>query len=320
MAVDPATGATEVTLDITDRVGSEGSEQGLLGLAFHPDVAGGDRRAFVHYTDRNGRTVLSELAVVETSPPLRIDPATEQVLLDLDQPFANHNGGQLAFGPDGMLYMGLGDGGGGGDPFGNGQDPGTLLGTILRLDVATPGTYEIPPDNPFAEGGAGAPEVHLYGLRNPWRFSFDRVTGALWIGDVGQNAYEEIDRVDPQVDAGGNLGWNVMEASHCFEGDGCSADGLIGPVSEYGRDGGCSVTGGYVYRGEAMPDLRGWYVFADYCTGLVFGVPSDTEELTPPRVMLEADARISTFGEGRDGELYLADLAGGGVYRIVSGD
>ncbi|MBW3612982.1 MAG: PQQ-dependent sugar dehydrogenase [Chloroflexi bacterium] len=317
VAVYPENGETAVTLDISDRVLGEG-ERGLLGLALHPAWRGEDLRAFVHYTDRAGDTVLSEFSMTDFALPPRLDPATERVLLRVDQPYANHNGGQLAFGPDGMLYLGLGDGGSGGDPHDNGQDPDTLLGTILRLDVSEPGVARTPDDAPFA-GGGGAPEVHLSGLRNPWRFSFDRLTGDLWIADVGQNAYEEVNRLDPTADAGGNLGWNVMEASHCFADANCDTGAFIGPVSEYGRELGCSITGGFVYRGDSIPDLRGWYLFGDYCGGTIFGIRSDVEELTPPRVLLETDAAISSFGENAEGELYLADLRGA-IYRIVEAD
>ncbi len=316
VAVDPETGATEATLDITDRV-LGGGEQGLLGLALHPDWPD-DARAFVHYSARegDGDTVLSEFRVTDEPLPPLLDPTTERVLLTLDQPYPNHNGGQVAFGPDGFLYLGLGDGGAGGDPHGNGQNADALLGKILRINIDGD-PYEIPPDNPFADGG-GAPEAFLVGLRNPWRFSFDRETGLLWIGDVGQNAAEEIDRVDPEADAGANLGWNVMEASHCFAEPNCATDGLTLPIVEYGRDTGCSVTGGYVYRGEAIPDLRGWYVFSDYCTSLLFGVPSDAEGVIGPRTLFETGFNASTFGEGPDGELYVADLEGGSIYRIVA--
>jgi len=318
IAVDPPSGATSVALDITDRV-QGGGEQGLLGLALHPNWPE-DARAYVHYSARegDGDTVLSEFRVTDEPLPPRLDPTTERVLLTVDQPFANHNGGQLAFGPDGYLYLGLGDGGSGGDPQGNGQNPDTLLGKILRIEVEGD-PYAIPPDNPFVDGG-GAPEALLIGLRNPWRFSFDRATGLLWIGDVGQNAAEEIDRVDPVADAGANFGWNVMEASQCFAQSNCATRGLTLPVAEYGRDLGCSVTGGYVYRGEAMPDLRGWYLFSDYCSGILFGVPSDAEGVIGPRILLETGIRVSTFGEGPDGELFVADLDGGSIYRIVAGD
>jgi glucose/arabinose dehydrogenase len=275
----------------------------------------------VHYTDRNGDTVLSALTGSQDgdSAPV-LDSVSERVLLTVDQPFANHNGGQLAFGPDGQLWFGLGDGGSGGDPNGNGQNPGSLLGSILRLDVSEPGGYAIPDDNPFADGSGGAPEVYLFGLRNPWRFSFDPQGDALWIGDVGQNAFEEVDRVDPVADAGANLGWNVMEASHCFADAGCSSDGLVLPVAEYGRELGCAVTGGHVYRGGAIDGLRGWYLFADYCSGLLFGIRSDTDgsDLVP-RILLETGRPISSFGIDEDGELYLTDIGAGVLSRIVAG-
>ena len=320
VALEPDEGQVIEIATLSDRVtsGTSGSdERGLLGLALHPDwpdVA----RAFVHYTDRDGNTVLAELSGEEAGGNPVLHPDSEQVLLRVQQPFGNHNGGQLTFGPDGMLWLGLGDGGGGGDPTGTGQDPDDLLGSILRLDVDEPGAVRPPNDAPFIDGG-GAPEVHLYGLRNPWRFSFDRLTGELWIADVGQNAFEEVNRLDPVGDSGGNLGWNVMEASHCYAESGCSSGGLILPVSEYGRELGCSITGGYVYRGAAIDGLAGWYLFGDYCSGTIFGVPSDVDALTPPRTLLSDDVAISAFGEDADGELYVADL-GGAIYRIVRGD
>ena len=321
VAVHPDRNERATTLDISDRVLGEG-ERGLLGLALHPDWPA-QPRAFVHYSDRDGNTVVSELSGSQDGDAAPVlDPATERVLLQVQQPFANHNGGQLAFGPDGHLWLGLGDGGSGGDPQGHGQDASTLLGSILRLDVSEPGTYAIPADNPFASGG-GAPEIYLVGLRNPWRFSFDSATGALWVADVGQNAYEEINRLDPAASAGANLGWNRMEATHCFAA-GCSADGLVLPLAEYDHDLGCSVTGGHVYRGREIDGLAGWYLFADYCSGLLFGVPSDAEAPTDgtalaPRVLLEIGAPISTFGQADDGELYLASIGDGVLYRITGG-
>jgi glucose/arabinose dehydrogenase len=321
VAIDPVSGAAEVSLDISDRVRGEG-EQGLLGLAVHPDWPA-DPRAFVHYSNRDGDTVLSEFRLTDEPAPPRLDPTTERVLLTQDQPYPNHNGGQVAFGHDGFLYLGLGDGGSGGDPQGHGQDRQTILGDVLRIDVdaATRGeaAYAIPADNPHADGGDGAPEIFVSGVRNPWRFSFDRASGLLWIADVGQNATEEVNRIDPSTEAGANLGWNVMEASHCFATPDCDVDGLTLPVVEYGRDLGCSVTGGYVYRGSAIPDLAGWYLFSDYCTGTLFGIPSDVDGIVGPRSLLETGASVSTFGEGADGELYLGDLESGTIYRIVDG-
>ena len=322
VAVDLEGGATTVALDIGDRVLGQG-ERGLLGLALHPDWPD-DPRAFVHYSDRSGSTVLSELRAAGDGSVPSLDPASETILLQVAQPYANHNGGQLAFGPDGFLWFGLGDGGSGGDPAGNGQNPATLLGSVLRLDVSEPGAYAIPDDNPFADGADGAPEVALYGLRNPWRFSFDRATGLLWIADVGQNAFEEINRVDPVSELGANLGWNVTEATHCYLEAGCATDGFVLPVAEYGRELGCSVSGGHVYRGSEIPGLGGWYLFADYCTGLLFGIPSDVDPArgtaVAPRILLETGAQVSSFGEDADGELYLTDLASGTLYRVVPGD
>jgi glucose/arabinose dehydrogenase len=332
VAVSLAGGEASVSLDITDRV-LGGGERGLLGLALHPNFAGDDPRAFVHYSDAAGNTVLSEFLVSDFALPPRLDPATERVLLRVEQPFANHNGGQLAFGPDGYLWLGLGDGGSGGDPLGNGQNPATLLGSILRIDVddiPDDGNdaigYGIPDDNPFADGADGAPEVHLYGLRNPWRFSFDHATGELWIADVGQNAFEEVNRLDPAANAGANLGWPIMEATQCFIDASCTSDGLILPVAEYGRDLGCSITGGHVYRGDAIAQLWGWYLFSDYCSGLLFGLRSDAPDTTAgeraaaAQVLLETGANVSSFGEDTDGELYLADHATGTIYRVVAGD
>ncbi|MDQ3688831.1 MAG: PQQ-dependent sugar dehydrogenase [Chloroflexota bacterium] len=319
VGVHPERGDRTTALDIRDRVLGEG-ERGLLGLVLHPDWPD-DGRAFVHYSDRDGNTVLSEFrGGQEGDAAPSLDRASEMILLGVEQPFSNHNGGQLAFGPDGFLWLGLGDGGSGGDPEGNGQNPGSLLGSILRLDVTEPGGYAIPDDNPFADGSGGAPEVYLFGLRNPWRFSFDPETDALWIADVGQSAYEEVNRLDPVADAGANLGWNVMEASHCFGDAGCSADGLVLPVAEYGRDQGCSVTGGHVYRGSSVEGLAGWYVFSDYCEGHLFGVHFETDGSNlAPRILGETDQSISSFGTDGAGELYVTDIGGGLLSRIVAG-
>jgi glucose/arabinose dehydrogenase len=320
VALETESGQTEVSLDITDRV-LGGGERGLLGLAMHPDFPD-DARAFVHYSDRDGHTVLSEFDVTDPADPIVIDPASERVLLRAEQPYANHNGGQLAFGPDGYLWFGLGDGGAGGDPLGNGQNPATLLGSILRLDVSEPGRYAIPPDNPFADGSDGAPEVYHWGLRNPWRFSFDRQTGELFVADVGQNAYEEVNRAFGIEGGGRNFEWSVREGDHCFSDPDCSPVDL-GPWVEYGRDLGCSVTGGHVYRGEAIAGLDGWYLFSDYCSGLLFGAclcMAVDASVMAPEILLETGANVSSFGEDADGELYLADHASGTIYRIVAGD
>ncbi|MEA2652021.1 MAG: hypothetical protein QOI85_1742 [Chloroflexota bacterium] len=323
VAIHPGIGERAIALDISDRVLGE-SERGLLGLVLHPDWPEVGR-AFVHYSDRNGDTVLSEFtgSQDEGAAP-SLDAASEKVLLTAAQPFANHNGGQLAFGPDGYLWFGLGDGGSGGDPLGNGQNPSALLGSILRLDVSALGAYAIPADNPFADGADGAPEVYLYGLRNPWRFSFDPETGLLWVADVGQESYEEVNRIDPATAGGANLGWNLMEGSHCFAEQACTSDGLVLPIAEYGHEQGCSVTGGLVYRGGDVDGLQGWYLFGDYCSGLLFGLPSDAQapadgSALAPRVLLESGRSISSFGTDTDGELYLTDIGGGTVSRIVAG-
>ncbi len=311
-------------LDITGRVAS-GGERGLLGLAFHPDFEH-NRRFFVDYTRSgpggdNGDTVIAEARA--SADGLSADPATLRVLLVVDQPYANHNGGQLAFGPDGYLYIAFGDGGSGGDPHGNAQNTNVLLGKILRLDVdnvPSGKTYGIPNDNPFAPGGIrpgkGAPEVWAYGLRNPWRFSFDRARGDLYIGDVGQGAWEEIDRQPGDSQGGDNYGWNVMEGRHCYGGGECDNRLYSLPIAEYGHDKGQAVTGGYVYRGSRQPQLRGVYVFADAYSGRLFTLQVDAGSSTPKQVLRDK-LFVSTFGEADDGEIYAADLAGGGLYRVV---
>jgi glucose/arabinose dehydrogenase len=307
-------------VDLSNRLVA-GSERGLLGLAFHPDFAT-NRRLFVHYSRAgDGATVVSELRA--SADLERAEAGSERILFTVAQPFANHNGGQLAFGPDGYLYIGLGDGGGAGDPIGNAQNPNVLLGKILRIDVdGEPQgrrAYALPPDNPYgvdgSQPGAGLPEIWAIGLRNPWRFSFDPSGGDLYIGDVGQGSYEEIDRQPGSSTGGENYGWNIMEGRHCYSG-GCDASGLVEPIAEYTHDFGCSVTGGYVYRGLAQPALRGTYVYADYCSGIVFTLPAGGGD-EAGRQVLESDLAISSFGTDEDGELYLSDLAGGGIYRVL---
>jgi glucose/arabinose dehydrogenase len=309
-------------VDLSNRI-TAGGERGLLGLAFHPDFAS-NRRLFVHYSRAgDGATVVSELRAA--TDLATADASSERVLLTVAQPFANHNGGQLAFGPDGYLYIGLGDGGSAGDPLGNAQNPDVLLGKILRIDVdgspEGPGAYALPPDNPFGQEGsrpgAGLPEIWAMGLRNPWRFSFDPASGDLFIGDVGQGAWEEIDRQPADSAGGQNYGWNAMEGRHCYQ-SGCDPDRYVGPVAEYGHDLGCSVTGGYVYRGAAQPAMQGVYVFADYCSGLVFTLPADLRTTTPKQV-LDSGLGVSAFGTDEDGELYLADI-GGGIYHVLADD
>jgi glucose/arabinose dehydrogenase len=305
-------------LDISGQI-TTGGERGLLGVAFHPRI-GDDPRVFTDYTDEQGNTVVSSWTV--SADLTRADPDSESVLLRVKQPFANHNGGALQFGPDGFLYISLGDGGSGGDPQGNGQNLDTPLAKILRIDVdnttgRTP--YAIPADNPFREQAGARPETWVSGLRNPWRITFDRETGDLWIGDVGQGAFEEIDVVRASSGGGQNFGWNIMEGRHCFAPrDGCTSDGLTPPVTEYGHGGGeCSVTGGYVYRGTAWPNLRGGYLFGDYCSGRMWAIDAAASEVDEPTLVLESGHTISSFGEDDAGELYVTDL-GGSLLRVTA--
>jgi len=311
----------EPFLDISDRV-SSGGERGLLGLAFHSGYAA-NGRFYVDYTDRDGNTVVSELQR-SSGDPIRADPASERVLVRIEQPYANHNGGMVAFGPDGYLYVGMGDGGSGGDPENRAQDPTKLLGKILRIDVdheagGTP--YAIPSDNPFADGAGGRPEIWALGVRNPWRFSFDREAGDLWIGDVGQSTWEEVDR-STQATGGGrgaNYGWRLMEGFACYDpAEGCPTGGLTLPVAVYGHDVGCAVTGGYVYRGSTSPVLRGAYLFGDYCSGRIWALDAAGRDRQDPVLLLESGLSISSFGEGDDGELYATDLGQGALYRLVA--
>lgn len=303
----------EPFLDISSEL-TTGGERGLLGLAFPSDYATSGR-FYVYYTGAGGESVLSRFRVTPGNPNLA-DETSEEVLLTHPQPYSNHNGGQLAFGPDGYLYLGLGDGGSGGDPQGNGQNLGTLLGKLLRLDVSGSSGYSVPTDNPFVSTPGAKPEIWAYGLRNPWRFSFDRGSGDLYIADVGQDAFEEVD-LQPAASKGGeNYGWNIMEASHCYRAETCDQAGLTLPVIEYphGPQWGTSISGGYVYRGEAVPALAGRYVFADFTSGRIWtSSAADDWQITP---LLETGFNISTFGEDAAGELYVADYSGGLIYRI----
>lgn len=296
-----AGGDPQVFLDIRERV-RFGGEQGLLGLAFPPDFEG-TGLFYVNYTDNGGDTQVAEFR----SDGLTADPASERTLLEVDQPASNHNGGMLAFGPDGLLWIGMGDGGSRDDRFGNGQNPASLLGTMLRIDPAGD-PYDIPDDNP---GGELAPEIWATGLRNPWRFGFDG--NDLWIADVGQNSREEINRVDITADAGANFGWPLFEGASCYLSN-CDDSGLTAPVFDYSHGEGCSVTGGYVYRGEAIPELDGHYFFGDFCGGWVRSLaPGETD----PLAWLEpgAIAGLSSFGVDGRGELYVTSTQGG-VFRL----
>ncbi len=295
-------------LDITSLV-TCCAEQGLLGLAFHPDYAA-NGTFFVSYTNLAGSWVIARYRV--SADPDVADAGSGEVLLTVAQPFTNHNGGHLAFGPDGLLYAASGDGGGAGDPQNNGQRLDTLLGKILRIDVNGGSAYAIPPGNPFGD------EIWSYGLRNPWRFSFDRLTGDLWIGDVGQDDWEEID-FEPAGSAGGrNYGWRFKEGSQCFDPpSGCDPGGLVDPVLEYGHGLGCSVTGGHRYRGPAMPGRRGTYFYGDFCSGRLWGATPAAAGAWKSVELADTSFQISSFGEDEAGEVYLADLSGGEIHRLV---
>ena len=298
-------------LDIRDRVGKNGSEQGLLGLAFHPGYAE-NGYFFVNYTDKNGDTHIARFSVTLENPDLA-DPGSEKPLIFVAQPYPNHNGGSTVFGPDGNLYLGLGDGGAGGDPQGNGQSPQTLLGKILRIDVDSGDLYAIPADNPFANGG-GLPEIWAYGLRNPWRFSFDRLTGDMYIGDVGQNKFEEIDFLPAGSSPGANFGWDYREGFHRFEGVSLGND-LVEPVAEYDHSQGCSVTGGVVYRGVNLPEWQGVYLYGDYCSGSVWGLLRNPDGIWQNALLFETGTHVSSFGLDEGGEVYLVDYSGN-VFRL----
>jgi glucose/arabinose dehydrogenase len=316
--------ASLIFLDISTRVIS-GGERGLLGMAFHPGFPD-TPEVFVSYT---GAPELTSYVSRFTSSDggQTLDAGSEQVILSVAQDFSNHNGGNIVFGPDGYLYIGFGDGGSAGDPLDRAQDNTNLLGTMVRIDVDGGNPYAIPasdPGNPFVAnqtcpqgftvGGEECPEIFAWGLRNPWRFSFDRQSGDLWAGDVGQNAWEEID----VVTAGGDYGWDDREGAHCFEPQtGCITDS-IDPVTEYDRSLGASVTGGYVYRGSAVPDLVGWYVFGDFISGRILAIPADSEAGTEPDVLLEnTGLGIAAFGEAVDGELFVVNY-GGSIHQVVS--
>lgn len=307
-------------LDVSKLVSRDASERGLLGLAFHPDFEQ-NGQFFINYTDTQGDTSVARYTV-STDNPDATAPDSAKIILNVHQPFANHNGGDIAFGPDGYLYIGMGDGGSGGDPQGNGQDPEALLGKILRIDVnGTEGdkAYAIPDDNPSVNNPALAPEVWAMGVRNPWRFSFDRTTGDMYMGDVGQNQYEEVNFQPAASEGGENYGWNITEGMHQYSGAPVP-DGLVSPFFEYRHsDGGCSVTGGYVYRGEALPDLQGVYLFGDYCSGNVWASYRDGAGAWQTNVFMQTNFQISSFGEDASGEVYLINHSGSVLRFEASG-
>jgi glucose/arabinose dehydrogenase len=333
-------------LDITDRVQSPltggGNEEGLLSLAF-PSGFEDKGHFYVYYTMLDGDNVLARFSMTEDSN--QADPASEEQILVFPHPqYSNHNGGQLAFGPDGYLYIGTGDGGGGGDPLGNAQDPSSLNGKLLRIDVEmvfktkdslgwfdpfnerticklskfSDQAYAIPEDNPFIDNPAYRPEIWALGLRNPWRFSFDRDSGDLFIADVGQNRWEEINYQPVDSPGGQNYGWNIMEGEECYGSGSCDTDGLILPVFVYPifSSSDCSITGGHVYRGEAIPALDGIYIYGDFCSGSIWGLLQQGDGWSSG-LLASTDFRISAFGEGENGEVYVADMIGGSIYQIT---
>ena len=303
----------EPFLDISQKVSCCG-ERGLLGLAFHPQYSE-NGYFFVNYTDLDGNTVVARFVVSDDRD--RADPTSELKLMVVEQPYANHNGGGIAFGPDGYLYIALGDGGSGGDPLGNAQNTNSLLGKLLRIDVNRPGGYAVPPDNPYVDGG-GAPEVWAYGLRNPWRFSFDRLAGDLYIGDVGQGSWEEIDFLPVGTPGGANFGWNYREGSQPYLSASIPDDlELIAPAAEYGRDQGYSVIGGLVYRGEQLPEFYGIYLYGDYGSGFIWGLISENDGSWKNRLLFNTGSSITSFGEDEVGEMYYV-AQGGGLYQLVN--
>ncbi|HEU4617919.1 MAG TPA: PQQ-dependent sugar dehydrogenase [Gammaproteobacteria bacterium] len=323
-ANDPSTRTASTFIDLRSRVDASG-EGGLLGFAFDPDYAA-NGRVFMSWTETGAPLVSVIGSFTATADGAALDPSSEQTVLRLNQPFTNHNGGNVAFGPDGLLYIGFGDGGSGGDPFGYAQNTKNFLGAMLRLDVRAASPYAIPSDNPFAGNPmcpadpngstTDCPEIYAWGFRNPWRWSFDPSTGELWVGDVGQNAWEEVDRVE----RGGNYGWDCMEGTHPYSDPAPScaaATGLIPPVAEYSHSEGNSITGGYVYRGTAVPGLVGSYLFADYGSGRIWRLAGDGTGGRMPEELLDTAHSIASFAEGGDGELYVLDIADGGVYKIV---
>ena len=299
-------------LDLSGAV-STGGEQGLLSMAFHPEYAS-NGFFYVDYTDTNGDTHVERYTVSSGDPDVA-DPATAKPILFVGQPFANHNGGLVLFGGDGKLYIGMGDGGSAGDPFGNGQSLGTLLGKILRIDVDAGDPYAVPPDNPFVDRAGARGEIWAYGLRNPWRFSFDATTNRLYVADVGQDAWEEVN-VAPADEGGQNYGWNIMEGLHCYGASSCDQNGLTLPVLEYGHTDGCSITGGYVYRGSLAPAVAGEYFYSDFCSGFVRSFSFDGGTVSGQTTWDVGDiGNVQSFGEDAAGELYVLS-ANGTVYRV----
>jgi glucose/arabinose dehydrogenase len=301
-------------LDIVPLVGSDSLERGLLSVAFHPDYKN-NGLFFINYTDRQGNTVIARYQV--TGNPDVADPNSAGILLTIDQPYPNHNGGQLAFGPDGFLYVGMGDGGSANDPQNNGQTLNTLLGKILRLDVDNAEPYGVPENNPFINQSQARPEIWSFGWRNPWRFSFDTATGDLYIADVGQNQYEEVNIELAGAPGGQNYGWRWLEGLHCFDPQNCDPGslGTVLPIAEYDHQQGCSVTGGYVYRGDRFPALDGIYLYGDFCSGRIWGLRREAGGSWSQVELLQSGLSISSFGQDEAGEVYLLNHQGD-VFQI----
>jgi len=305
----------EPFMDITDRIKSDGAEQGLVGLAFHPNYQS-NGYFYVHYTDLQGDNVIARYSAA--SGGNAGNPDSEEVLLRVDQPEATHNGGQLVFGPDGYLYIGIGDGGGGNDTFDNAQNGQTLMGSILRVDVNGAFPYSIPNTNPFVGDPNFRDEIWAYGLRNPWRFSFDRVTDELYIGDVGEVTWEEINVVMAGSRGGINFGWPIYEGLHCTGLNECDSTGLTMPITEHEHGAeGCAVIGGYVYRGVSYPVLRGTYLFSDFCSGFIWGLSRNDSGAWRVEKLGEAGFAVTAFGQDLAGEVYILDHVGGGVFQIT---
>lgn len=291
------------------------SEQGLLGLAFHPEFQS-NGAFFINYTDRQGSTVVARYHA-DAENPERADASSGEILFQLSQPYANHNGGHIEFGPDGYLYIALGDGGSANDPLGAGQNRQLLLGSLLRIDVDGAAPYAIPPDNPFVGDASARDEIWAYGLRNVWRFSFDRATGDMYMADVGQNQWEEINFQPADSGGGENYGWNVWEGKHIFAGG--NAPKHVPPIYEYSHSFGCSVTGGNIYRGEAIAELEAVYLFGDWCSGRIWGAWRDQDLKWQARELMKTSIPISSFGEDEAGEVYVIDY-GGAIYRLDPAD
>lgn len=315
--LDVGSGTREMFLDLSDIVSTSGLEQGLLGMAFHPNYPQ-DRRVFVNFVDSDWNTIVASIRSASSAGNVyHKDLVT--VILSIPQPFNNHNGGMVTFGPDGYLYVGTGDGGSRNDPYGYGQDLNSLLGKILRIDVDGGEPYAVPDTNPFANTDNARSEIFSYGLRNPWRFSFDVETGDLWIADVGQNRYEEINFVPAKSYDARNFGWSDTEGPECFNDAECNPDAYTLPVSYYDTKDGCAITGGYVYRGDSNSSLYGTYVFADFCNGKLFSV-SNSNGRWSRELLIDSELRISSLGQDADKELYVVDFKSGGVYRLVEGE